>query len=398
MAHILFAWELGGGYGHLDRMFRIGDTLEATGHQLSYVVRDLPRAELLARKSNLTLLQAPYYARSGAQLPAAINYSDILVRCGFAHPTELSGLVRGWQHLYKLIKPDLLLCDHSPTALLAARFMNIPACSAAQGFFTPPVNVNPFPSLQPWNSISEQQLTQKDSAALSTINQVAANFSSPPLSQMGQLFDLHDHFLCSFPELEHYQDRPDGQYCGPIFSNSGQPFTAWEESTGPKIFIYLSAAQKQFKSLIQQLRTSPYKVLIHPRDINWQHTNQSIDQSLYISPMPVDMSRVARHADLIICHGGFGTCTASLLAGIPLLILPQQLEQTLFGYSLAKQQLASMMTDSPATTNWINLIEQLLTNETIKKRVSGFQEKYSGYDMQQACDCISAGVQQVLKG
>jgi UDP:flavonoid glycosyltransferase YjiC (YdhE family) len=276
--------------------------------------------------------------------------------------------------------------------------MNIPACSAAQGFFTPPVNANPFPSLQPWNSISEQQLTLKDSAALGTINQVAANFSSAPMSQMGQLFDLQDNFLCSFPELEHYQDRSDGQYCGPIFSNSGQAFPAWEESTGPKIFIYLSAAQKQFKSLIQQLRTSPYKVLIHPRDINWQHTNQSIDQSLYISPMPVDMSRVARHADLIICHGGFGTCTASLLAGIPLLILPQQLEQTLFGYSLAQQQLASMITDSPTPTNWINLIEQLLVNQTIKKRVSGFQAKYKGYDMQQACNCISDGVRQILKG
>ena len=48
MATILFAWELGGGYGQLDPIFRLGGGLEAAGHKLHYAVRDLARAELCA--------------------------------------------------------------------------------------------------------------------------------------------------------------------------------------------------------------------------------------------------------------------------------------------------------------------------------------------------------------
>lgn len=44
MSRILFAWELGGGYGHLGPFRPIAEALLAQGHELTLAVRDVERA------------------------------------------------------------------------------------------------------------------------------------------------------------------------------------------------------------------------------------------------------------------------------------------------------------------------------------------------------------------
>ena len=47
MARYLFAWELGGDYGHLARLLPVALELRARGHEVVFAVRDLMGAEKL---------------------------------------------------------------------------------------------------------------------------------------------------------------------------------------------------------------------------------------------------------------------------------------------------------------------------------------------------------------
>ena len=45
MARVLVAWELGAGYGHIERIAPVAGRLRARGHTLAYAFRDLVRTE-----------------------------------------------------------------------------------------------------------------------------------------------------------------------------------------------------------------------------------------------------------------------------------------------------------------------------------------------------------------
>ncbi len=396
MATILFAWELGSGYGHLDKMFSIGSLIEAAGHSVNYVVRDLPRAEIRDTSKKSKIYQAPFFQPKNSQKTSAINYSDILLRCGYNNPSNLTGLTRGWIQLIQLIKPELILVDHAPGAILAAKILNIPVCNAATGFVFPPA-INPLPGFQPQDTLGQQQLVEKDRQALQTINSVINKFSGDQLQDITQLFDIEHNFLCTFSELDHYGTRRGADYCGSIYSTYGQSFPDWQQDTGKKkIFLYLSATHPYFKSMVEQLRNSPYQVLLHPRDLKWKHYEQTIDQSLFISPNPVNMDNVTQHADLIICHGGHATSSAALLNGIPLLIIPQQIEQQLFATRLASQNLAVHLDANSKNINWIKVIEKKLNDEDLQRNVKKFSDKYKNYDVSQSCQHIVKGIEKIL--
>jgi hypothetical protein len=50
-----------------------------------------------------------------------LNYADILLRFGYADSNDLLGLVVAWRELMRLTGFELVLADHAPTAILAAR-------------------------------------------------------------------------------------------------------------------------------------------------------------------------------------------------------------------------------------------------------------------------------------
>lgn len=131
MARFLLAWELGGGMGHVMRLAPIAHALHAQGHALHLVLRDLSGADAalgdLASSPRVTLWQAPMWLPQLRGLPAPAVYAELLFRAGYLDATRLLSLVRAWQALLDAIAPDLLLADHAPTALLAARDHGLPA-------------------------------------------------------------------------------------------------------------------------------------------------------------------------------------------------------------------------------------------------------------------------------
>ena len=202
MATILYAWELGADYGHVNRFLPLAERLCERGHQVVLAVKALSRIETLSGTGAFDVVQAPVWLPQIIGLPEPqVCYADILLRSGYLHRDGLLGLVKGWRNLHTLIKPQLLIADHAPTALLASHGLGVPRVLYGSGFFSPP-RTTPLPSMRPWQQVPAQRLVDSERAALLMINQVLTDFDLQGLDNLAQLFDVDEDFLMSPEEFD----------------------------------------------------------------------------------------------------------------------------------------------------------------------------------------------------
>src|SRR5690348_15509947 len=122
MATILLAWELGAGLGHLQRLRPLAEELLRRGHRVVASLRDIPRAGAVFGGMQVRLLQAPQKLRPPPdEFKPPLTLPHILHNTGFGDDMELAALAGAWRNLLELVRPDAVVFDHSPTALLASR-------------------------------------------------------------------------------------------------------------------------------------------------------------------------------------------------------------------------------------------------------------------------------------
>ena len=118
---ILLTWELGGGLGHLMNLRPLAQELAARRHQVFVAARDLSLGPRVFDVLPVVLLPAPWKSRPTEQVSPVATYADLLLNIGCGDADCLTAQLQAWRNLFGLVQPDLLVCDHSPTALLAAR-------------------------------------------------------------------------------------------------------------------------------------------------------------------------------------------------------------------------------------------------------------------------------------
>src|SRR5260221_13195072 len=148
MSRILSSWDLGETLGHTTNFLPVAASLRWGGHEIVAALRELPRSDILG-KHGITLFQAPLWQGPPHGLPnPPLSFAEILFHFGYLDGAGLVGMLRGWRSLLRLFAPDLMIADHAPTALVAARTLSVPSATFGHGFFLPP-SVSPMPNLRP---------------------------------------------------------------------------------------------------------------------------------------------------------------------------------------------------------------------------------------------------------
>ncbi|MFG5408062.1 hypothetical protein ABXN37_07975 [Piscinibacter sakaiensis] len=133
MARLLLAWELGGGLGHAQALTALADALLRRGHAVDLAWKDLSVAGAVLgerlRHPRLRLWPAPVWTATLANMPEPANHAELLFRAG----------------------PALLVADHAPTALLAARGQPLRRLLFGNGFCIPPAE-GPWPAFREWET------------------------------------------------------------------------------------------------------------------------------------------------------------------------------------------------------------------------------------------------------
>ncbi len=376
MSRILFCWELGGGLGHLYPLVPLYLELRNLGHEVLWVVPPGDNAEDLRTQYGLSMLWAPRWDRPRVPLPLSLNYSDNLLRNGYGCAGGLEVRLKEWRALLDSHRPDLVVADHAPSALLAAMAMGVPRAAIGTGYTVPPLT-RPIPGLQPWFDLPEGLLVQKERKFLETVNPVLEKVGWAPLSSVADIFLGAEPLLCTYPELDHYANRSGMSYQGPIIHSAEGAKPPWPSDGGENVFLSMASYNRFFRPVIDILGETDLPVLAFIPGIADKDRHALVRRNLRVTCRPVDLRDVGNRCFLAVTHGGFNTNALMLLAGIPLLICPQQLEQTVLAHRIAGQGLCLMVNPYGPQPDLRSKMEAILSSREIAGRVRALADRYA---------------------
>lgn len=395
MARVLFCNELGGGTGHLHRQGSLARSFAARGHQVLMAVKDPASANRLFPRLELPFVASPaWLGVVPPETPPAINYAQLLLRVGYRDPGQLAGLVAGWLGLFTLHRPQLLVVDHAPSALLAARIAGIESAHVGTGFLVPP-ELSPMPSLQPWRGIPNSELLASELQLLRVINQVLERHDSNPLGSLPAMFDASLPYLMTFPELDHYGARDSVRYWGNVQAESIGASPRWPELPGERLFVYLKAGVPQGRQLLLALQKMRLPTLVVAPDLPQGQREELARPHLRFSEGLVNSAELAGEAQLAITNGGHGMVSQLLLQGVPQLLLPRQLEQGMLAHRMQRQELGrSLSGDQPIEPQ----LRQALDDDAMRIAVREFARRYREWSPQQQLERVVTAMEHQLGG
>ncbi|MBK8525121.1 MAG: UDP-glucuronosyltransferase [Betaproteobacteria bacterium] len=389
MTRVLFAWEMGANLGHLARSVPVADRLRGAGHGVSFAVRDTRMAaQCLGRR--FSYVQAPLITRRGGARRAPASYAEMLLSDGWSDHAALLGQTGAWLNFFALSRPDVLVADHAPGALLAARLAGLPSVAFGSGFEIPPAGTL-MPCIRPWESIAEERLMNSEQSALKAANAVLHALNGRPLVRLADLFPASP-VLASFPELDHYGARSDACYTGSIHGLAASSTGMWPEGEGRCVFAYLRMDQPATPAVLEALALSNVRALCVVPGAPKALVSKHATSRLQIFGQPVDMAPLLVEADAVVSYGGAGVIAESLLAGVPMVLIPSQVEQYL-GAKRVDALGAGKVLESERGVLAINAaLEAVLNTPTIRGAAQQFAKKYQAWTPARATEMVARAI------
>lgn len=337
---VLFAWELGGGRGHVERLITIARAISRDDLKYVFALRHAAGAGIVHRAfPDAAVIEAPVaYRGEGANACSlASNYADILFRCGYDEPENLVPAVRAWDRIMNLYSPNLVIADHSPTVVLTVRSRR-PVVSVGTGFTTPPVGM-PFMTLFP---PSASGAASRERAVLRSMNHAEIAIGGSASAQVFELWRGTDVVPCAWPELDPYRVIRRPEALGPL----ELPCDTARPPKNRSIFGYLAGEDPRIESWVLALVKSRINAGIYVRNApeNLAALAAGSNVRVFTTPQPVPDALI--DASVFIHHGG-STANLALAAGRPQVIIPRNLDQYVLGQAL--QRLGCGVTCGDAT-------------------------------------------------
>jgi hypothetical protein len=375
---------LGTDYQHLLSLQSVARFYQTKGYSVWVAARDVSKLKRLFSDVPINIVAAPFTdsaAELGLDKQAPRSYADLLRRCGYHHGDALSGLVNAWRSIFSYIKPDLILFDHAPTALLSSRGLSKngkPVGKVSIGMpFSVPDDNRPAGVFFP-GDLAKNDIVHFEDDLVKVVNKVCIEFSMPRIKNLADLFaDLDKCIFQTYSELNHYgyrsaEQRHKTSYVGatvPEFSEAA----VFPHFKGPKIYCHVkgSAETPILLKTLQAIECSAI-VLVDgiPDSIIRAHQSRHI---LYIDK-PVNMQDVLEKTTFAILNGGINSVSLFLKVGTPVALFPLHIEQFLMAKRVEALNAGFQINLSDVDSALVGLQK---VNSRQKKVAAGlFEEKY----------------------
>ncbi len=316
--HVLIAWELGGNLGHLLPLLALARRLRSRGQRVLFALRDLTNAELLAREG-FAFLPAPVSPHR-RQSQAYASYAAMLA--GELFPTTASTLVAAlaWRSIMQAARAELLIADHAPAALLAARALKLKTALYGAPFSIPVVGA-PLPAF------ANGTAREEEGRLLERLNAVLDTLRAPQLERVSDLYRAETTMVRGLPEIDCFGPRGEHAYITDASADAGEAIPAWPRAAGPKALVYLRAG-RYLERILAALAAAKASTIAYVGGLPKRPAG-SERRGLVVSPMPYKASALMPQSDFVVCNGNAGTVMQAVLAGKPVLMLPTYVEQAL---------------------------------------------------------------------
>ena len=380
MATVLFTWELGGGLGHMLPMLPLVEALGARGHRVYVALRELTRATAVFGHSKAMFLQAPFRSSGPTYFPHTPSLVHVLANNGFGDDGELYGLCCAWRNLMQFVRPDVVVFDHSPAALLASRcFPKAKRVVTGLGFFCPP-DVAPLPALVD-GCVDTKPLEVEERRVLGRVNRTLGRWKLGPVERLSRLYaDADETFLTTFEEMDHYPRRPRGAaYCGPVHSPGGTA-PQWPDGTGARVYAYLKKCPA-LEDVLGALAARGGPTIVFADGIDPDVRRRFEAPTLRFETQRLDLARVGAECDVAVHNANHGTLCQLLLAGRPMLQVPITLEQKVLARAVDRLGAAETIAARGATGDDVGRkLDALIAEPRYAEAARRFAAEYASFD------------------
>jgi UDP:flavonoid glycosyltransferase YjiC (YdhE family) len=397
VARALCAWEYGGDLGHIQRLTALAVALRDAGHEPALAFSNLQHAGATAR--GFRCYAAPLIA--GVERPdlEPASLARVLLDLGFHDAGGIESSIRAWLSLFELEKPDVIVADYAPVALLAARVAGIPAVTIGSGFSSPP-GVHPLPALRPWKAVPEEKLVEDDAALVASANKALGALDAQPLTQASQLLAARDDILCTFEELDPFGPRQGVEYLGPLDdSMPGDEVTWAADDRRPHIFAYLKPSYPGFVPILAALGAVGGQAIVVAPGLIAAQAQALSKPNVLVLPRAVTLAPVLADCDLCISHAGLGLTSKALAAGVPTALIPIHLEQFLIARRVEALGVSAHLSPQSPNRPFPDLapwISELVRDDERRSKAKQLREQFARYSPSAAAARAAARVSAAL--
>jgi UDP:flavonoid glycosyltransferase YjiC (YdhE family) len=270
-----------------------------------------------------------------------------------------------------------VVADYSPGALFALRGTPIRKVNVGLGFFCPPDGF-PLPHWLPKNLMAyHPRLIQKEHRLTQLANKILSDRHRPPLQRLSRIHnDVDEVFLATYPEFDHFGERPGMRYWGHWpFGIGIDPI--WPAGNGPKIYCYLKPFPA-LEALLAHLRHRGTPTIVFAGGIDPKVQAQFSSPSMRFENSPLDLCKVTTQCDVAITHAGHGTTVSFLLAGKPCLVVPRFVEQGLFAEKIERHSVGRMVLAHEGP-RFAKVLDELLGDGKYRAGAQTLAAKYAGF-------------------
>jgi UDP:flavonoid glycosyltransferase YjiC (YdhE family) len=255
------------------------------------------------------------------------NTDHFMVFFGMLEEDFIQKNVEAYIKLIKNIGATVVIDFWNPFACIAARVMDVPLVTVIQADMHPQSKGFIW-----WKKIPDNLPSPK-----SAINQVLNNYDLPPIEQTGELFLGDKTLVVGIPELDPLPESVEVTYLGPILwqkDTAELPDWIYQLNTDqPIIWIYTGNLQYSRRSktafdsqivldaCINAFSNEELHVILttghHKLPAKYQNLPMNFRHTSYVPGLAM-----ARKSDLLIHHGGYGSCQTGVFTGTPALVIP----------------------------------------------------------------------------
>jgi len=394
MGRVLVIWEMGGGLGHLMRIRPIARQLADRGHDVTVGSRAWAGDHAERWFSGMTCLTTPPTTTPDGERVTFHSMPSILKAVGWADTDELAGQVDRWRAFLAEQRPDVIVLDYAPTALLAGQSLGVPIVTMSTGFTCPP-DLDPMPAFGLVDDDAIKQACRDDErAVLAAVNHVLERAGQRALKHLSELFArVTRNFMTTWPELDHYGARPNAEYIGNWPGTAGRREN-WPQGTGPRLVGYLQPFKNR-GAIIEMLNRSKMPCLIYMGGADPEKIAKVAKANVKATAEPFDLPAASKQAELAIIHAGQGSTTGMLLAGLPMLLLPRHAEQ----YMIARRVVeygAGLMASPQSMPQITQALQQLLVDPKYEQAAQRFAAEHADFDPDETIRFVSESIHQLM--
>ena len=266
--------------------------------------------------------------RANPMEPSAITHGEMLASTIFGPEEEIASHVGAWRDVFARAKPDVVIADYAPGAVLAARG-HLPLVNIGDGYTLPPADLANFPRLWPGGGEllhDEAEMARRISAAL-------ARFGAPPLTSYPDLNRASAQATLTIPAFDPYRAvRREGWLGAGPFTPPNLPS---ENRRG--LFVSLHEDRQFDTPLMEAIAESGAGgMVVIPNML--RKTRKMFEATGFETPEELQpLDRVLERYGGLLHAGGMGTAIAAAAKGVPQVVVYVDLEKYLTGQALEER-------------------------------------------------------------